>query len=155
MRPDALAVTLLLPDRLPSLVVLVGFWLPPALAGWAVAGFLQRGTRRHLTVMAYAALAIFVLGYAAAWFYFNLGRMPPYIPGASTDPTFAPPEAVAGPATFASAIVLPGSAVACAAAFYGRARLRPGAEARRWSTLAGRRITAGLCRAGTGRRLQP
>lgn len=127
MTPDALAVTILLPDRLPSLIVLVGFWLPPALAGWAVASFIQRSTRRHLVVVAYAGLAIFVLGYAAAWFYFNLGRMPPYIPGATTDPTFAPPEAVAGLATFAGAIILPGSAVACAVAFYGRARLRPAA----------------------------
>lgn len=42
MRLDALAVTILLPDRLPSLIVLIGFWLPPALAGWAVASSLQR-----------------------------------------------------------------------------------------------------------------
>lgn len=81
MRLDALVATLLLPDRLPSLIVLVGFWLPPALAGWAVASFLPRGARRHLTVVAYAGLA-----------------------------------------TFTGAIVLPGSAVACAVAFYSRAR---------------------------------
>ncbi len=122
MTLGALGVTLLLPDRLPSLIVLVGFCVPPALAGWAMASFLERSTRRNLTVPTYGGLAIFVVGYAAAWFYFNLGRMPPYIPGATTDPTFAPPEAVAGLATFASAIVLPGSAIACAVAFYSRAR---------------------------------
>jgi hypothetical protein len=70
----------------------------------------------------YAALAIFVLGYAAAWFLFNLGRMPPYIPGASTDPTFAPPKAVAGLAVVAGALVLPGSALACVLAFRIRRR---------------------------------
>ena len=67
-------------------------------------------------------LAVFVLAYAAAWFLFNLGRMPPYIPGASTDPTYAPPKAVAGLAVVASALVLPGSALACVLAFRIRAR---------------------------------
>jgi hypothetical protein len=62
-------------------------------------------------------LATFVLGYAAAWFLFNLGRMPPYIPGASDDPTFAPPKAVAGLAVVASALVLPASTLACVLAF--------------------------------------
>lgn len=38
------------------------------------------------------AQAAFVLAYAAAWLLFNLGRMPPHIPGATTDPTFASPE---------------------------------------------------------------
>jgi len=71
----------------------------------------------------FAVLAIFVLGYAAAWFLFNLGRMPPYIPGASIDPTFAPPEAVRGLAVFTSALVLPGSALACALAFRLRGRM--------------------------------
>ena len=27
-----------MPDRLPSLIVLVGFWIPPAVAGWVAAG---------------------------------------------------------------------------------------------------------------------
>jgi hypothetical protein len=70
----------------------------------------------------YAVLATFVLGYAAAWFLFNLGRMPPYIPGATTDPTFASPEAVAGLAVVTTALVLPGSALACALAFRCRRR---------------------------------
>ena len=111
-----------MPDRLPSLIVLVGFWIPPAVAGWVAAGFLQRSTKRGRAKVTYAVLAAFVLGYAAAWFLFNLGRMPPYIPGASTDPRFAPPRAVAGLAIVASALVLPGSAIACVLAFRSRAR---------------------------------
>jgi hypothetical protein len=114
---------ILIPDRLPSLIVLVGFWIPPAVAGWVAAGFLQRSTKRDRATVSYALLAIFVLGYAAVWFLFNLGRMPPYIPGASTDPTFAPPRAVAGLAVVASALVLPGSALACVLAFRLRARM--------------------------------
>lgn len=117
-----MALTLLLPDRLPSLIVLVGFWIPPAVAGWVAAGFLQRSAGRYRGTVTFAVLAIFVLGYAAAWFLFNLGRMPPYIPGATTDPTFAPPQAVKGLAVFTSALVLPGSALACALAFRRRRR---------------------------------
>lgn len=112
-----------MPDRLPSLIVLVGFWVPPALAGWVAAGSLQRSTKREHPTRTYALLASFVLIYAVAWFLFNLGRMPPYIPGATTDPTFAPPRAVAGLAVVASALVLPGSALACALAFRRRARM--------------------------------
>ena len=110
----------MIPDRLPSLIVLVGFWIPPAVAGWVAAGSFLRSTRRALT---YAVLALFVLVYAAAWFLFNLDRMPPYIPGASTDPTFAPPRAVVSLAVVASALVLPGSALACVLAFRIRARI--------------------------------
>jgi len=109
-------LTFLIPDRLPSLIVLVGFWIPPAIAGWLAAELLRRSTKRY-RILTLIFLAIFVLGYAAAWFLFNLDRMPPYIPGATTDPTFAPPEAVTGLAVFTSALVLPGSAIACALAF--------------------------------------
>jgi biotin transporter BioY len=116
-------LSLLLPDRLPSLIVLVGFWIPPAIVGWVAAGLLRRSTTRYRVLLTLTFLAIFVLGYAGAWFLFNLGRMPPYIPGATTDPTFAPPEAVTGLAVFTSAIVLPGSALACALAFYVRRRM--------------------------------
>jgi len=112
-----------MPDRLPSLIVLVGFWIPSAVAGWVAARSLQRNTRRDGTIVTYAVLATFVLGYAAAWFLFNLGRLPPYIPGASTDPTFAPPRAVAGLAVVASGLVLPVSALACALAFRRRGRM--------------------------------
>ena len=91
MRSMASALPRLLPDRLPSLIVLAGFWIPPAVAGWLAAGSRQRSTQRYRATVTFAVLATFVLGYAAAWFLFNLGRMPPYIPGATTDPTFAPP----------------------------------------------------------------
>ena len=110
-------LNLLLPDRLPSLIVLVGFWIPPAMAGWVAAGLVRRSTKRYRVPATLTFLAAFVLAYAAAWFLYNLGRMPPYIPGASTDPTFAPPEAVTALAVFTSALVLPGSALACALAF--------------------------------------
>lgn len=119
----ALALALLLPDRLPSLIVLVGFWIPPAVAGWVVAGGLQRSTRRYSATVTFALLATFVLGYAAAWFLFNLYRMPPYIPGASIDPTFVPPEAVTNLAVFTTVLVLPGSALACALAYRRRRRM--------------------------------
>lgn len=112
----ALALALLLPDRLPSLIVLLGFWIPPAVVGWLAAGALARDPRRR-AVATYAGLAAFVLGYAALWFVYNLGRMPPYIPGALRDPTAAPPRAVAGLAVVAGALVLPGSALASALAF--------------------------------------
>lgn len=107
----------LIPDRLPSLIVLVGFWIPPAVLGWVAASSLQRTGKRRRAVLIYAVLAILVLVYAAAWFLFNLGRMPPYIPGATTDPTFAPPEAVKGLAVVAGVLILPGSAFACLLAF--------------------------------------
>ena len=110
-----------MPDRLPSLIVLVGFWIPPAVAGWLAAGLFERGV--HRSTMTYAVPAIFVLGYSAAWFLFNLDRMPPYIPGATMDPTFAPPRAVTGLAVFSSALVLPGSALACALAFRRRRQI--------------------------------
>ena len=123
IRSIDLALTLLLPDRLPSLIVLVGFWIPPALAGWVAAGSVHQSPSRNRARVTFAVLAILVLGYAAAWFLFNLGRMPPYIPGASIDPTFAPPEVVRGLAVFTSAVVLPGSALASALAFRLRGRI--------------------------------
>ena len=119
-RLPALALAVLLPDRLPSLIVLVGFWIPPAVAGWVAAGLLLRGTKHRSAGATYAVLAAFVLAYAAAWFFFNLGRMPPYIPGAVPDPTVATPRAVAGLAVVASVLVLPGSALAFALAFRRR-----------------------------------
>ena len=123
MRSVASALILLLPDRLPSLIVLVGFWVPPAVAGWVAAEFLQRNTKRSRARLTVIVLAIFVLGYAAAWFFFNLGRMPPYIPGASMDPTFAPPRAVAWLAVVAGGLVLPGSALVCALVYRRRRRI--------------------------------
>ena len=113
---------MLLPDRLPSLVLLVGFWIPPAVAGWVAAGSLERGATRDRTTLTYLVLAAVVITYAAAWFLFNLNRMPPYIPGATMAPPSSPPRAVAGLAVFTSAFVLPGSAVACILAFRRRRR---------------------------------
>ena len=111
-----------MPDRIPSLIVLVGFWIPPAVAGWMAAGSFYRSNRRDRAAVTFAVLAVFVLFYAVAWFLFNLGRMPPYIPGAPADPTFATPKLAAGLAVFTSALILPGSALACALAFRRRAR---------------------------------
>jgi len=113
---------ILIPDRLPSLVLLIGFWIPPAAVGWAAAEFFRRSAPRVRAALPYALLTIFVLGWSAAWFLFQLNRMPPYIPGSSKDPTFAPPEAVRGLAVVASALVLPGSAIACWLAFRIRRR---------------------------------
>jgi len=113
---------ILIPDRFPSLVLLVGFWVPPALIGWAAAEFFNRSAVRVRAALPHALLTIFVLGWSAAWFLFQLNRMPPYIPGSTKDPTFAPPEAVAGLAVVAGALVLPGSAIACLLAFHVRRR---------------------------------
>jgi biotin transporter BioY len=124
MRSIALALAILIPDRLPSLIVLVGFWIPPAVAGWAAAEFLQRSTMRYRAAVTYAALVIFVLGYVTAWFFFNLNAIRPYLPGATEDPRYAPPEAVRGLAVVTSVLVLPGSAIACVLAFRVARRLR-------------------------------
>ena len=117
---------ILIPDRFPSLVLLVGFWVPPAVIGWAAAEFFRRSAARVRTVLPYALLTLFVLCWSATWFLFQLNRMPPYIPGASIDPTVSPPRAIAGLAVVASALVLPGSALACGLAFYLRARMLSG-----------------------------
>jgi uncharacterized membrane protein AbrB (regulator of aidB expression) len=111
-----------MPDRLPSLVLLVGFWIPPALLGRAMADLVHRSITRARPALIYTVLTTLVLGWSAAWFLFNLTRMPPYVPGATQDPTYAPPEAVAGLAVVASALVLPGSAIACVLAFRRRVR---------------------------------
>ncbi|HEX5701823.1 MAG TPA: hypothetical protein VFX97_01235 [Pyrinomonadaceae bacterium] len=117
-------MSFLIPDRLPSIIVLVGFWIPPAIAGWLAGEFLQRTTMRYRAAVTYAVLTIFVLGYAAAWFFFNLNAIPPYLPGATQDPKFAPPEAVKGLAVVTCALILPGSAIACLLAFRIARRLR-------------------------------
>jgi hypothetical protein len=122
---------LAIPERLPSLVLLVGFWIPAATVGWAAAGFAHRSTTRIRAPLMYALLMTFVLACSAAWFLFQLHRMPPYIPGATVDPTYAPPKAVAWLAVVATALVLPGSALACVLAFRLRGRsLRRASAAR-------------------------
>ena len=111
-----------MPDRLLSLGLLVGFWIPPAIAGRAAAEIEHRSSNRVRPSLIYAGLTTFVLAWSAIWFLINLSAMPPYIPGASRDPTYAPPEAVAGLIVVAAALVLPGSAIACALAFRSRRR---------------------------------
>ena len=123
IRSIALALTLLLPDRLPSLVLLVGFWIPPAVVGFAVADLIRRSTTSVRPALIYIGLAIFGLVWSAAWFLFQLNRIPPYVPGATMDPTYAPPEAVWGLAVVASALVLPVSVIACLLGFRIRRRL--------------------------------
>jgi uncharacterized membrane protein AbrB (regulator of aidB expression) len=129
IRSIALALTLLIPDRLPSLVLLVAFWIPPAVVGFAMADLVHRSTTRVRPALIYTGLAIFALGWAAAWFLFQLDSIPPYVPGATMDPTYAPPEAVAGLALVAGALVLPGSAIACVLAFRLRVRMLRSATA--------------------------
>ena len=112
-----------MPDRLPSLIVLVAFWIPPAVAGWVAARRVERGDSSTPPKATYAVLTLFVLAYAAAWFLFNVTRMPPYIPGSTMDPAFAPSGAVAWLAAVTTALILPGSALACAWAFRRRLRI--------------------------------
>jgi hypothetical protein len=112
-----------MPDRLPSLIVLAGFWVPPALAGWVAASSLRGRATRGRESVTYPKLAAYLLGYAAMWFVFNLKAMPPYIPGATRDPTVAPPRAIAWLALVAIGVVLPGSALACALSFRRRSRM--------------------------------
>lgn len=111
-----------MPDRLLSLGLLVGFWIPPVIVGQAAAELAHRTATRVRPAVIYAGLTILVLALSAVWFLFQLHRMPPYIPGATRDPTYAPPEAVAGLAGVATLLVLPVSAIACALAFRSRAR---------------------------------
>jgi len=111
-----------MPDRLPSLILLVGFWIHPAVVGLAAADLFHRSTKRVRPALIYIVLAIFSLTWSMAWFLFQLKRIPPYVPGATMDPTYAPPEAVAGLARVATLLVLPVSAIACVLAFRSRAR---------------------------------
>jgi hypothetical protein len=112
-----------MPDRLPSAILLFGFWIPPAAIGWAAAELAHRGTTRARAALTYTRLMAFVVAWSAIWFFFQIHRMPPYIPGmVPEDPTYAPPQAVAGLLVVAGALVLPGSALACVLAFRGRRR---------------------------------
>ena len=108
---------MLIPDRLPSLILLVSFWVPPATFGWAAALFFHRSAAKVRAALPYLLLTTFALGWSAVWFLFQLNRMPPYIPGSTKDPTFAPPEAVAGLAVVSGALVFPVSLIACVLAY--------------------------------------
>ena len=111
-----------MPDRLPSLIYLVGCWVPPVVIGIAAAHLVQQSRTQIRPALIYAALTMAVMAWAATWFLFQLNRIPPYVPGATLDPTFAPPEAVTGLAVVAVALVLPVSLVACMVAFRRRER---------------------------------
>ena len=109
-----------MPDRLPSLILLVGFWVPAALAGRAAAEIVRTRSPRVRPAATFAALTAFVLASSAAWFFINVNAVPPYIPGATMDPTFAPPEAVMALIAVTTALVVPGSALACWLAYRSR-----------------------------------
>jgi hypothetical protein len=113
---------ILIPERLPSLVLLVGFWVPAAVAGRVAAEFVRRRTPRVRPAVTFAALTAFVLASSAAWFFINVNAVPPYIPGATMDPTFASPEAVMALIAMTSALIVPGSALACWLAYRSRMR---------------------------------
>jgi hypothetical protein len=50
-----------MPDRLPSLVLLVGFWIPPAVVGRAAADLVHRSTTRIRPAVIFGLLTTFVL----------------------------------------------------------------------------------------------
>jgi hypothetical protein len=56
----------------------------------------------------YLALTAFLLAYAVGWFLFNLRAIPPYIPGATMDPTLVPPGGAGWLALITGALVFPG-----------------------------------------------
>src|SRR5690349_10240842 len=110
-----------MPDRLPSLIVLVAVWVPPAMVGWVAAGSVLRSPSPERVKRTAVVLGGLVVAYVAAWFVFNLGAMPPYIPGSvPTDPRIAPPRAVVSLAVFTTVVVLPICAAACALSFRRR-----------------------------------
>lgn len=109
-----------MPDRLPSLVLLVGFWMPPAAVGFAAADLVRRSSTRFRPAVIYSVLAISPSAGPRSGFSFSSHAA--VRTRATRDPTFAPPEAVAGLAVVASALVLPGSVIACLLAFRSRGR---------------------------------
>ncbi|HEV8365743.1 MAG TPA: hypothetical protein VGQ52_19675 [Gemmatimonadaceae bacterium] len=60
-----------MPDRLLGLGLLVGFWIPPAMAGRAAAEFAHRRRTRVRPALMYAGLTTFVVGWSALWFLIN------------------------------------------------------------------------------------
>ena len=94
-----------MPDRLLSLVVLAGCWVPPAAAGWAA--------RRRGVASPIKSLTLFVIAWSALWFFWNLYAMPPYIPGAvPEDPLYRPPQAIAWLGAMTAGLIAPVSALA-------------------------------------------
>src|SRR4051812_37745195 len=111
-------------------VFLVGFWIPPAVV-WAGGGRVRSSKHHSCPPRADVRWADHlrprvVCGLVSL-------PAPPHaaVPGASHDPTYAPPEAVARLAVVATALVLPRSAIACVLAFRSRARSLRGTTAGR------------------------
>jgi len=117
-----------MPDRLPSLVLLVGCWVPSMIAGRAAAALVRRHVGQIRPVWIHGGLTVFVAASSATWFVINLNAVPPYIPGATFDPTFVPPGATSALALVTAVVVLPVSAIACAVAY--RAGIRASNEPR-------------------------
>jgi hypothetical protein len=111
-----------MPDRLPSLILLVGFWVPAVLAGRAAARIARQRTAEARPTPIYAGMAAFVLASSVAWFFINLSAVPPYIPGATMDPTYVPPGGAAALGLVTGGLVAPVSALACWLAFRGHSR---------------------------------
>ncbi len=61
----------MIPDRLPSLVLLVGFWIPPAVVGIAVADLFNRSSKRVRPALIYTLLAILPWAGLQRGFFFN------------------------------------------------------------------------------------
>lgn len=116
-----------MPDRLLSLILIAGCWVPPAAAGWAAARRADKQTGSSAIASSpFAPLAVFVLAWAAVWFAVNLFAMPPYIPGAASEnPLYRPAGAVVWLAVVAGALVLPVSAIASMLAYRAYWRLAP------------------------------
>ncbi len=112
-----LSVAFLLPERLPSPILLLGFWIPPALGGWALAAGIQRRSHQPRIWQRLLLLTLIAAACAGLWFLVNVGRMPPYIPGALPDPSVATPRAIGWLALMTAAIILPGSLIAGLATF--------------------------------------
>jgi integral membrane sensor domain MASE1 len=92
------------------------------LVGWAAAEFVHHAKSRVRPVLAYAAMTALIAGWSAVWFAFQIHRMPPYVPGATMDPTYAPPEAVTGLLVVAGAVVWPAGLIACGLSYRARRR---------------------------------
>ncbi len=106
-----------MPDRLPSLVLLVGCWVPSMIAGRAAAALVRRHVGQIRPVLIHGGLTAFVAASSTTWFVINLNAVPPYIPGATLDPTFVPPGAASALALVTAVVVLPLSAIACAVSY--------------------------------------
>jgi hypothetical protein len=113
-----------MPDRLLSLVIIAGCWIPPAAAGWAAARRAEGSGVHGRSPRPYRSLATFVAAWSAIWFLVNLYAMPPYLPGTTKDPLYRPPQAIAWLAVVSTLVVLPCGALAGALAYRAQERSR-------------------------------